>query len=140
MPSSASSQTRTTESLRPRRVPASPSFIDDAEAALVLRDDGIIDHVSTGARRLLDLGSRSIVGGTFFQWIPDDHFGRVARALLDLSPQNDGHVSDLLQLKTGLGPWQWFKVEMTPRRCHEKKAGVILRLFERGGRRNGSQS
>lgn len=140
MPSSLPSPIRTTKSLRSRRAPAFPSFIDDAEAAFVLNDEGVIDHVSMGARRLLDLGSRPLVGGTVFQWIPHDHVGRVARALLDLGPRNDGHLTDLLQLKTGLGPWQWFKVEMTPRRCHEKKAGVILRLFERGGRRNGSSS
>mgnify|MGYP000276437641 CR=1 FL=1 len=140
MPSSAPSQPRTAEPFRSRRTSTSPSFLDDTEATLILSDDGVIDHVSTGARRLLDLGSRSLVGGTFFQWIPHDHVGRVARALLDLSPQNDGHLTDLLQLKTGLGPWQWFKVEMTPRRCYEKKAGVILRLFERGRRRNGSQT
>lgn len=140
MPSSAPSPARTPESLRSRRAPFSPSFIDDAEAALVLSDEGVIDHVSTGARRLLDLGSRPLVGGTVFQWIPHDHVGRVAQALLDLSLRNEGHLTDLLQLKTGLGPWQWFKVEITPRQCHEKKAGVILRLFERGRRRNGAQS
>lgn len=140
MSSSAPSPSRRTEPLRSRRGSVSFAFIDDAEAALVLRDDGIIDHVSTGARRLLDLGSHSLVGGTVFQWIPHDHVGRMARALLDLSPQNDGRLTDLLQLKTGLGPWQWFKVEITPRRCYETKDGVILRLFERGGRRNGTRS
>jgi PAS domain-containing protein len=113
-------------------MPRSSASFDDTDATLVLREDGVIDHVSAGAHRLLDLGSRSLTGHNFFRRIPSDAVARVARTLLDLSARKDGHVTGLLQLKTGLGPWQWFKVEMTPRRRYEDEAGVILRLRARG--------
>jgi len=118
--------------LRARRVSRSPSPLNDTDATLVLRKDGIIDHVSARANRLLDLGSRTLTGDNFFRRIPSDVVSRVARTLLELSAREDGHATGLLQLKTGLGPWQWFKVEMTSRRQYEDKAGVILRLHERG--------
>ena len=110
----------------------SPAFLDDSDAALVLREDGVIDHVSKEARHLLELGSYPLAGVSFFQRIPSDTVARVARTLLSISAGDDGRATGLLQLKTGLGPWQWFKVEMTPRRRYEDQAGVVLRLHERG--------
>jgi hypothetical protein len=113
-------------------VSRSPSPPHDTDATLVLREDGVIDHVSAKAHRLLDLGSHTLTGDSFFGRIPSDVAGRVAHTLLDLSARTDGHATGLLQLKTGLGPWQWFKVEMTSRRQFEDEPGVIIRLHQRG--------
>jgi hypothetical protein len=111
-------------------------YLDEADPVLVLDDDGFIEHVSAEARRVLDLGTRPLPDRNFFARIPRADFGRVARTLHELSDRDDGQATGLLQLQTGLGPWQWFKVEVTPRRRYEEKAGVILRLHERGRRRN----
>jgi len=116
------------------RRPQPSGILDSSEATLILTPDGIIDHVSEKACRLLDLTSRPLRGDNFFHRIPRADYVRVAHILSELSTREDGRTSRLLQLKTGLGPWQWFKVEMTPRRCHDDEAGVILRLFERGHR------
>jgi hypothetical protein len=111
-----------------------PSFLNETDAALVLDDNGFIDYVSAEARLLLDLGTRPLSNRNFFARIPRSDFGRVARTIHELSNRNDGRAIGLLQLQTGLGPWQWFKVEVTPRRRYEEKAGVVLRLHERGRR------
>lgn len=129
--SSSSSPPLSQPTPHPRRA---PHFRDDTDAVLVLNNDGTIDHVSETARRLLNLGARPVAGHSFFRQIPLDDVGRAARTIRTLSPRESGHATGLLQLKTGLGPWQWFKVEMTPRRQYEDEAGVVLRLYERGGR------
>lgn len=120
------------EIVEAQRESSSPAFLEDAEAAIVLDDDGIIDYVSAEARRLLDLGTRPLPNRNFFTRIPRNDFGRVARSLHELSASEDGRTTELIQLQTGLGPWQWFKVEIIPRRRYEEKAGVILHLHERG--------
>jgi hypothetical protein len=131
MPSLSSRANRPSGRTHTRLLPLFSSLAD-TDATLVLREDGVIDHVSTAARRLLNLGARPLTGESVFRHVPSEAVGRVARALSALSARDDGHATGLLQLKTGLGPWQWFKIEMTPRRPYEDTSGVILRLYQRG--------
>lgn len=120
------------------RAVRSPSHRDETpaeeeeKATLILGDDGTIEHISEEARRLLDLGSRPLAGGSFFTRIsPQDSF-RVKQVLIEMSTEDKSPVTGLIQLKTGLGPWQWFKVEVTTRLQYDEEPGVVLRLYERG--------
>lgn len=112
----------------------STDVISEDHAVIVLNHDGEIDHMSDAARGVLDLRSGPYTGVSFFQRVPLEHAFRIRHILLELSGQDRGSFSGLLQLKTGLGPWQWFKVEATPRRRYEDEGGIVLRLFERGSR------
>lgn len=136
MPPANSQQrkTRNRAARAPSRRDETPAE-EEENAVLILSDDGTIEHVSDAARQLLDLGSRPLAGGSFFHRItPEDSF-RVKQVLIEMSTEDKGPVTGLIQLKTGLGPWQWFKVEVTTRLRHDEEAGIVLRLFERGNSR-----
>lgn len=105
---------------------------EDGQAVVILSDDGEVDHISKAARKVLDLRSGPFTGVNFFHRVPPEHAFRIRRLLVELGDEERGTISGLLQLKTGLGPWQWFKVEATPRRRYDTEDGIVLRLFERG--------
>jgi hypothetical protein len=137
MPLSPPPRPRTSTANGARSASPSPSRAALTDPALILSANGTVDHVSRAARRLLDLDSHPPNGTSFFDQIPSTAHRRVADALLTLSSREEGCATGLLQIKTGLGPWQWFKVEMTPRHPYDAEAGVVLRLHERGWPRNG---
>ncbi len=110
----------------PDEVAASP------KAILFLDDEGGIEHVSDRARHILDLRNRSLTGQSFFGSVHPQDLKRVVHDLTEMVLHDKKHATWLLQLKTGLGPWQWFKIEATNQLDHEHRAGIVLQLFERG--------
>lgn len=117
--------------LRARR--AVPDETAASPKAIVLLDDeGSIEHVSDRAQHLLDLRSRSLTGQSFFGSVHPQDLKRVVHDLTEMVVRDKKHATWLLQLKTGLGPWQWFKIEATNRLGHKRRAGIVLQLFERG--------
>lgn len=119
---------------RPRTPDA---FIDEEQAVVVLDVKGTIQHITGPARRMLDLGSRTVTGQRFFPRVHPDHLNRVMWDLAEMAVRGRQHATWLLRLKTGLGPWQWFKLEATHRLTRNEGARIILRLFERGRKHGG---
>jgi len=118
------------------RAPRPRSFdhnFHEEQAILVLDEAAEIQHISRVARRLLDLGSTPLDGGSFFERVHPDHLNRVKWDLVQMTIRGKQRVSWLLRLKTGLGPWQWFKVEAENRIGGNDPSGIVLRLLERGG-------
>lgn len=108
------------------------SFHED-QAILVLDEAGDIQHISRTARRLLDLGSSTITGGSFFDRVHPDHLNRVKWDLVQMTIRGKQRVTWLLRLKTGLGPWQWFKLDAVNGLGANEQHGIVLWMHERGG-------
>ena len=62
-----------------------------------------IQYISRVARRLLDLGSTSLDGVSFFDCVHPDHLNRVKWDLVQMTIRGKQRVSWLLRLRTGLG-------------------------------------
>lgn len=118
------------------RAPRPRSFdhnFHEEQAILVLDEAAEIQHISRVARRLLDLGSTPLDGGSFFERVHPDHLNRVKWDLVQMTIRGKQRVSWLLRLKTGLGPWQWFKLQAVNCLSDREQKGIVLWLFERGG-------
>lgn len=100
---------------------------------ILLDDEGTIRHVSDGARALLDLGSRSLTGEPFFDHVHPRRLKPILHDLTEMTARDKQRATWLLRLKTGLGPWRWFRVEVENRLGRSDRAGFVLRLHERGG-------
>jgi len=112
-----------------------PSDSTDVEpATLVLDDEGIVQEATGRIRHLLDLGPQSLTGQNFFPRVHPEDRPRILWTLAEIGSRASPHDPPLLRLKTGLGPWQWFKLDARPARPDEDGA-IVLRLLERGNRR-----
>ena len=118
---------------RPPRTRSFDENFHEDQAILVLDEDGDIQHISRTARRLLDLGSGTITGGSFFDRVHPDHLNRVKWDLVQMIIRGKQRVTWLLRLKTGLGPWQWFKLQAVNSLGETAKEGIVLWMHERGG-------
>jgi len=132
MPTSQQKRSSRPASPRSRARSFDESFHED-QAILVLDEDGDIQHISRTARRLLDLGSGTITGGSFFDRVHPDHLNRVKWDLVQMTIRGKQRVSWLLRLKTGLGPWQWFKLQAINSLGETARKGIVLWMHERGG-------
>jgi PAS domain S-box-containing protein len=113
-----------------------PSLRDTAgeeQSLIVLDGEGTIRHVSDEARELLDLRPHSLDGDPFSEWVHPNRRSRVRRDLTGMTAREKQRATWLLRLKTGLGPWRWFKVEAENRLGGDDPSGIVLRLLERGG-------
>ena len=119
--------------VRPPRPPSFDENFHEDQAILVLDEDGDIQHISRTARRLLDLGSSTITGKSFFDRVHPDHLNRVKWDLVQMIIRGKQRVTWLLRLKTGLGPWQWFKLQAVNSLGEAAKEGIVLWMHERGG-------
>lgn len=106
----------------------------EEQAILVLDEDGDIQHISRTARRLLDLGSTTLAGRSFFDRVHPNNLNRVKWDLVQMTIRGKQRVSWLLRLKTGLGPWQWFKLNAVNCLGTNEQNGIVLWIHERGGR------
>ena len=114
-----------------------PSDSTDVEpATVVLDDEGIVQEVTDRVRHLLDLGPQSLTGQHFFPQVHPDDRPRILWTLAEVGGRGSPHDPPLLRLKTGLGPWHWFKLDARPAQPDEDGA-IVLRLLERGNRRAG---
>lgn len=118
---------------RPSRLPSFDETFHENQAILVLDEGGTIQHISRTARRLLTLGAGTITGGSFFERVHPDHLNRVKWDLVQMTIRGKQRVTWLLRLKTGLGPWQWFKLEALNCLGANEQGGIVLWLHERGG-------
>jgi PAS domain-containing protein len=118
---------------RPSRARSFDETFHEDQAILVLDEDGDIQHISRTARRLLDLGSSTITGGSFFERVHPDHLNRVKWDLVQMTVRGKQRVTWLLRLKTGLGPWQWFKLDAVNGLGAQDRHGIVLWMHERGG-------
>lgn len=100
---------------------------------ILVDDKGTIQHVSDGARELLDLGSRSLTGEPFFGRVHPRQLKPVLHDLTEMTARDKQWATRLVRLKTGLGPWRWFRVEVENRLGRSDRAGFVLHLHERGG-------
>lgn len=121
---------RTARRNRQRRTP--DREVDEVDAVVVLDDNGQVQRVSGAARQLLDLGSHKITGEPFFDRVHPDNRNRVLWDLSEMAGRGRQKVTWLLRLKTGLGPWQWFKLIAVNRLTRPNDPGIFLTLFERG--------
>jgi len=100
---------------RPASRAPRPRFFDhtfhEEKAILVLDEAAQIQYISRVARRLLDLGSTSLDGVSFFDCVHPDHLNRVKWDLVQMTIRGKQRVSWLLRLRTGLGSWRWFKLK-----------------------------
>lgn len=114
-----------------------PSASTDVEpATVVLDDEGIVQKATDRVRHLLDLGPQSLTGQNFLPRVHPEDRPRILRTLVEIGGRGGQHDPPLLRLKTGVGPWQWFKLDVRPAQPDEGGA-IVLRLLERGGRRIG---
>lgn len=114
-----------------------PSSIDTAEEAqslLLLDDEGTIRDVSDRTSDLLDAQSSTLTGQSFFRRVHPRQLNRVLHDLTEMITNDKQQATWLLRLQTDLGPWQWFKVASENRLNRDDRPGIVLRLFERGGR------
>jgi PAS domain-containing protein len=114
----------------------SPRFEEsagDRGAAIALDEQGTIRDTSRKARELLDVDRQAPTGQDFFRLVhPEDRY-RVSRKLGSLlTDDNDQRDACLVRLKTGVGPWQWFKMVATNDLDAENPGDLLLRLFQRG--------
>ena len=120
-----------------------PSLRDTAgeeQSLIVLDGEGTIRHVSDEARELLDLRPHALDGEPFSERVYPNQRSRVRRDLTGMTAHEKQRATWLLRLKTGLGPWQWFKVEAENRPGgDDNPPGIVLRLFERGGGPDGTK-
>lgn len=114
-------------------LPPPDDSVDDEKALLVLDDEGIVEKATEFARRLLDLGPQSLTGRSFFRRVHPDDRPRILWKLSEIASQGAQHAPSLLRLKTGLGPWRWFKLAARLPQSDED-GQIVLRLFERGRR------
>lgn len=99
---------------------------------MLVNENGTIERVSQRACRLLDSDIRSLTGQTFLRRVHPRAARRVRHDLAQMVGREKQRASWLLRLKTGLGPWQWFKVEAEDRLNPGETGGIVLKLFERG--------
>lgn len=114
-----------------------PRFFDhtfhEEQAILVLDEAAQIRYISRVARRLLDLGSTPLDGGSFFDRVHPDHLNRVKWDPVQMTIRGKQRVSWLLRLKTGLGSWRWFKLQAVNCLTDHEQKGIVLCLREREG-------
>lgn len=113
-----------------RETPDHP--IDDVDAVVVVDNDGTVQRVSGAAQQLLHLRSQTLTGEPFFERVHPDNLNRVLWDFAEMAGRGRHRVTWLLRLKTGLGPWQWFKLVAVNRLTRPEKPGIYLKLFERG--------
>lgn len=115
-----------------------PSESTDVEpaATVVLDEEGIVQEATDQVRHLLDLSPQSLIGQNFFPQVHPEDRSRILWTLAETGGRGGQHDPPLLRLKTGLGPWQWFKLDARPAQPNEDGA-IVLRLLERGRRRTG---
>lgn len=122
----------------PDRRSASDNQARRSDAVILLNEEGAIQQASDGAQRLLDTKAPSLNGQNFFGRVHPQTRTQVVHDLTQMIVGNKQQATWLLQLKTGLGPWQWFKVKASNRLDDESKAYIVLQIFQRGcGYRNG---
>jgi PAS domain-containing protein len=119
---------------RPSRASTVSDPFHETQAIVVLDEAGTIQHISRVARRLLDLGSGTLTGRSFFERVHPSNLNRVKWDLVQMIARGKPEVTWLLRLKTGLGPWQWFKMEAKNRLGYDDTGGIVLWMHERCGR------
>lgn len=102
------------------------------DAVMLVNEDGMIERVSEGTCRLLESDARSLTGQTLLRRVHPRAVHRVRHDLAQMVGREKQHADWLLRLKTGLGPWQWFKVEAKNRLNRTETGGIVLKLYERG--------
>jgi len=96
-------------------------------AVIVLDDEATIRELTTQAQRVLDLEAHAVTNQSFFRRVHPDDRNRIAWGLMTMATQEDAPPRTwLVRLKTGLGPWQWFKIEAAG--FLDENAGNALRL------------
>lgn len=136
MPSPPSQRARAERTARPGLQSQSAEHrFHEQQAIVVLDEEGQIQHVSRNARQLLGLGKETIAGLSFFEHVHPDHLNRVKWDLVQMIGRGIQRVTWLLRLKTGLGPWAWFKLQAANRLQEKATSGIVLWLSESRGRR-----
>lgn len=115
------------------RRPSLRETAGEEQSLIVLDGEGTIRHVSDEARELLDLRPHALNGEPFSECVHPNRRSRVRRDLTGMTAREKQRATWLLRLKTGLGPWQWFKAEAENRLGGDDPSGIVLRLLERGG-------
>lgn len=122
----------------PQAVSPTPSFpilgesFHERQAIVVLDEDGTVQHISRQARELLSLETGTIAGRSFFGHVHPDHLNRVKWDLVQMVGRGKQTVTWLLRLRTGLGPWQWFKLQAVNYLRQKGLDGIVLWVHERG--------
>lgn len=101
-------------------------------AKMLLNEDGRIERVSEKACHLLESDVRSLTGQAILRRVHPEAVHRVGHDLAQMMGRQKQRADWLLRLKTGLGPWQWFKVEAKNRLSQSDPGAIVLHLSERG--------
>lgn len=126
------------DTVRPQQTSGDPSpGARRNDAVILLNGDGVIERVSDRTCRMLESDDRSLTGQAFLRRVHPRAVHRVRHELDQMMAREKERAGWLLRLKTGLGPWQWFKVEATNRLSSNGPGDVALHLYERGGGHTG---
>lgn len=101
-------------------------------AQMVLDANGKIRHVSKEARRLLGYYSGQRLDTCFFQLIHRRHRTRVMWEMAEMAGRNRYQAQWLIQVKTGLGTWQWYRVQASNQLHQSASPGIVLTLMPCG--------
>jgi len=97
--------------------------------SFVLTPDGMIEHVSPVARRLLDYRMDQTIKPSFFGHIHAKNLYQVMRDVADMVCYGKGTANWLVRLRTGKGHWRWFKVT-AKNMLHGKTGGIHINLHD----------
>jgi hypothetical protein len=121
---------------RTSRLASSRASGTEDGAVIVLDDEATIRALSSRAQRVLDLEAHAVTDQSFFRRVHPDDRNRIAWGLMSIATQEDAPPRTwLVRLKTGLGPWQWFKIEAAGHPDGDADNALRLHLYERAAPR-----
>ena len=87
---------------------------------LAMDGEGLIQHVTPAARRLLEYGRDESIAQCFFSHVHSRNMYQVMRDVADMVCYGKPRASWLIRLKTGRGRWSWFRASVTNRLSDEQ--------------------
>lgn len=124
-------------------VTASPEVEESAEGrkrfremrehvpVVTLSSDGMLQHVTTSARNLLEYRSNQRVEPCFFTHVHGKNLYQVMRDVADMVCYGKSQASWLLRLRTGQGRWRWYKATVLNRLNDEQS--IQIQLHDQSG-------
>ncbi len=76
---------------------------------LLLSEDGTIQDLTEGARRLLEHPPDASIEPLFFSHVHGQNLGRVMQDLAQVASGRKQRARWLLRLRTGNGRWRWYR-------------------------------
>lgn len=95
---------------------------------MILGTNGELKHVTKAARRLLRYYPSQRLETNFFQLVHNDHRVRVMWEFAEMVGRHRQRATWLVRLKTGIGTWQWCRVQATNQLHQSGWSGVVVTL------------